>query len=189
MMKYMPKYMSKYALILPGLLVALLSGANHAYAMGRKLDLNQVQGRYNYVATPDTALDCPESITVAYDANFDRLDSEIFHFTGIGRKVDRGGIDTDPDHAAYSDQWTETKLTSNSVVEKDVDETTTSDTSSLPILPSGPLDQSQQNTQLIDTSSVKTTRVTFDAKKKTLKKTVDIDGQSLNESCTYQKVD
>ena len=134
----------KLALLLTSLTLINVIPHSASAFFGKKLDLAGLQGKYDYVATSDTSIACPETITVTYDANRHRLDSEIFHFANIdqgNQSPDGDGIQTIPDHSAYSEAWVNTKSTSNSVVEKRYQHDATADTSNVPMFPV-PLDPS-----------------------------------------------
>jgi hypothetical protein len=176
------------SLILGSTLVSLHSPS----AFAGKLDLASVQGKYAYVATPDTSIACPESITVTYDAANGTFDSEIFHFANIGKGAPApGAIETDADSASYSDTFAITKLKSHSILSQTIDQTTTSDLSEFSMA-TGPMDAinpgSPESMNLSDTQSVTTTEVKCDAKTRTLKKTVDVDGMNTGDNCAYQKI-
>jgi hypothetical protein len=72
--------------------VSFSASSAHAWPWSKKLDLASIQGQYNVVIEPDMPLNCPETITVVYDAANATLDSEAFHFSNIGRGVRSRGL-------------------------------------------------------------------------------------------------
>lgn len=160
----------------------------HAWPWSKKLDLNSIQGKYESVIKQGMPLNCPDTITVVYDAANATLDSEAFHFSNIGRGAQMGATDFDPDHAAYSQQSVETSVDSNSVTETRSNETTSSDTSDFPLDP-GPLDAqspgSAGSMHLSVSSDAVTTTVKYNSHDHTLTRTVEMGGEDIGQDCTF----
>jgi hypothetical protein len=170
----------------------LISAMSAPSAYAKKLDLASIQGKYEFLAEPNCSLACPEGITVVYDEANATLDSEAFHFSNIGRRASADTATTnneDPNHSLYGMQWVETRVTSNSLIQTDGLLTTTSNTSTLPMDPGpfeAPTPGSAEGMHLVDSSNSYTIQLKYDAKRKILRKTVQIDGQDAEESCAYQ---
>jgi hypothetical protein len=176
-----------------GLAFALIVSATfsapsaHAWPWS-KLDLASIQGNYNLVIEPDMPLDCPETITVVYNAANATLDSEAFHFSNIGRGVQPGATSFDPQHAAYTQQSVDTTVNSNSITETQSSVMTSSDTSQAPLDPM-PLDNpatgspGSMGLSISDDNIV--TTVKYNSDHHTLTKTVEIAGEDAGEDCTF----
>jgi hypothetical protein len=164
--------------------VVVVMGVGAEKAHAGKLNLSAIQGQYESIVTPHMSIACPETITVVYDAANATLDSEAFHFANIGRKAQDEGQDFDPDHASYSDAWTKTKLTSNSIVEDQDVNNVTSDTSGVPIFPE-PLDPTIGAGGVISSAGITETVLKYDSRKKTLAYFVTVDGYDADEGCSY----
>jgi hypothetical protein len=163
----------------------------HAHAWGGKLNPADLQGNYTYEPTPDTSLNCPDTLSVTYNAAAATLSSEIFMLDSLNNShvVLDGGIKMDPATASYTANAHFTKVSSKAITRTEVEQHTTSDTSGLPIFPE-PLDiGSPQTKNLIDTVHTITTKVTYNSKTRILKKTVEVNvyPSGLLESCSYQK--
>jgi hypothetical protein len=178
------------------LVYALIIGVHSAHAMGKKLDLSQIQGTYTTDVDGKNALLCPENITVVYDAQKATLDSDAFHFSAIDQGSKTTGQDATPDESEFQNDWVKTSSNSDSVSEEKVSQNISGNIPIQETFPQGPFDSSVPviNGQPVipqivsDHNSTIRTTIKFDEKSKTFVKTVMMDDLvDDSQTCTYQK--
>lgn len=128
-------------------MIFVLAVLTTAQAFAKKLNLESLQGKYEYVTSKSQQqpidLSCPATINivfnsseaslVAYDLDYKETPIYFsFSHIGLGKTPLNGGLTTDAQHAAYSDQWIETRVTSDSLVETKADHYVTTNTINLP---------------------------------------------------------
>jgi hypothetical protein len=174
------------------LVYALIFGMHSAHAMGKKLDLNEVQGTYTTDVDGKNALNCVENITVVYNAQNHTLDSDAFHFADIDQGNKIAVQEAIPAHSAYQDDYNRTETDKDGVFE-DLTNHEISGNAPSPFI-NGPLDNpgiivngQQQIPQIVsDYSDTVERRVKYDEKAKKLVYTVSI-GDLVDDSqtCSY----